>query len=398
MQELEFPYQYLLKDYSFGSQTNFQIAFDIVDVMYLIYHFDISTKPKENQPRTGIINIPVTNVKLWMSVKPELEKLVNWVSEDNISFKFNEVKKQNQFITLLSENTIKRDVVTLFSGGLDSLAGAYENYFKKIDSDYTGFVNNDPEGNTQRTLRNFYHQCFPNNDVHIIKMENQQKKKHHMQSTRSLLYLSLAISKAISVNSNKVFIYENGILSLNPEIHGRNTTKTTHPRTIFLFNSILEKLNVDIKIINPFTFKTKGEVINSMNSIFKEQIKSTHTCGKSRLPRQYCHKGQCGVCIPCLLRKISMAAYDLESYDVKYHYDYGIKPNQIKEPRVRKDFISNIDYFYDYVEYINNGTIFHHLELSSEYYEDGRYLTYLQNMFKKFYEEFERFWSKYGIY
>ena len=54
-------------------------------------------------------------------------------------------------------------------------------------------------------------------------------------------------------------MYENGIMSLNPKFYFRRiVTKTTHPKTIYLINKILNELNINIKIINPYVLNKVG--------------------------------------------------------------------------------------------------------------------------------------------
>ena len=57
-------------------------------------------------------------------------------------------------------------------------------------------------------------------------------------------------------------------------------------------------------------------------------------------------KVSCGTCVPCLLRKISMAAYDLEKYDNEYDIPY--EGNMDEE-----EYRSSLNYyttFYDYIK------------------------------------------------
>lgn len=177
-------------------------------------------------------------------------------------------------------------------------------------------------------------------------------------------------------------MYENGILSLNPEF-GRYTTKTTHPKTIFLYNELLKALGHDIRIFNKFEYQTKGEVIENMNLEFKSQIKNTFTCGKSRAGKQYKHKGQCGTCIPCILRKISLAAYDNESFDTKYFVHYNGVSSAPKN--YMSDYNKNVGYFEAYVEAIKKDEIFGEiLNNNSKYHEDTQYLEKQKIMFDKF--------------
>ncbi len=257
-----------------------------------------------------------------------------------------------------------------------------------------GFLNKSEEATYQKKLQKFYLDTFAT-EVKLIP-KPVQKKNYLVQSTRSLLYLALAIANAYYNDSNDVYLYENGILSLNPEINSRFTTKTTHPKTIYLYKEILRKIDINIVINHPFIFSTKGEKINAMNEEFKKQISRTFTCGSGRLKRQnVVHTGQCGVCIPCILRKISIASYENEKYDTSYFFDYGMKYDDIEHSSYKFEYKSNIDYFKNYYNLIKNEKVYIETHLSERYYEDKDYIEKNRAMFIKFANEFERYMEKY---
>lgn len=111
---------------------------------------------------------------------------------------------------------------------------------------------------------------------------------------------------------------------MNPSFEfRRRVTKTTHPRTLFYINQILKKIGLNIKVINPFQFKTKAEVINLIPDKWNDLIKITKTCSKmpgtlafqNRKNSNCCH---CGVCAACLLRQISMLSSKKDTLDSEY--------------------------------------------------------------------------------
>lgn len=385
-------------DYYYMSEHERCNACDIVNVMLAAFDGDISTggDPNNKAPRKIAISAKVYNIERWESSKDQLIELLNWVSGDLFNVMFEKNTKIFNILPLEIPSSQKK-CITLFSGGLDSLAGAYHNFSSNILSDYVGYVNKSEEQTHQVLLQSFYNKIFSVHGSEIdIRNKYQKAKTFHFQSTRSLLYLSLAISKAISNSTREIRMYENGILSLNPEF-GRFTTKTTHPKTIFLYNELLTALGYDIRILNKFEYKTKGEVIANMNFEFKSQIKNTFTCGKSRAGRHYKHKGQCGTCIPCILRKISLASHDNETFDTEYFVGYE---NITSAPKnYLKDYNNNVGYFEAYVEAIKNDTIFGEISNNKpKFHEDESYLQKQKIMFDKFVSEYERFIEKYGIY
>lgn len=387
-----------LKDISFNYEENSTVIIDLVTTMGAIYFKDISTYKNNYVPRFIEITIPVFNKELWSEINKLIEELVKWVSEDtvNITFVDNPIPYQG-YINSLAPG-INNDV-TLFSGGLDSLAGAYYNYNNGIKSDYLGFINKGEEGTKQLNISKFYRKVFNDSTEIILIYKPTSKKKTFIQSTRSLLYLALAIAKAHFNSSKNVYLYENGILSLNPEINNRYTTKTTHPKTMYMYRLLLEKLNIDIKINHLFQFKTKGQITNDMNEEFKKVIKHTFTCGQGRSHPKRSHTGQCGVCVPCILRKLSLAAYDNEKYDVFYEYPYNVKIKDVKEDLYRKDYVSNLNYFQNYYDLIKSNNIYAEIQVREKYYNaDSNFRIKIDKMFNNFAQEYERFLKKYDPY
>ncbi|EGO8529275.1 hypothetical protein QUP01_001478 [Enterococcus faecalis] len=384
-------------DYPYMSEDERCKACDVVNVMLAAFHGDISTSGNANNknPRKISVSAKVYDVESWNQSSEKLIELLNWVSGDLFSVSFE--KNEEIFDTFLLEiPSSQKQCITLFSGGLDSLAGAYYNFSNNISSDYVGYVNKSEERTHQVQLQAFYSQIFSAGGSEVdIRNKYQQSKKFYFQSTRSLLYLSLAISRAISNSTNEIRMYENGILSLNPEF-GRYTTKTTHPKTIFLYNELLTAMGYDIRILNKFEYQTKGEVIANMDMAFKSEIRNTFTCGRSRAGKDYNHNGQCGTCIPCILRKISLAAYDNEPFDTEYFVGYK---NVTSAPKnYLTDYINNVGYFEAYVEAIKNDEIFGEISNNKpKFHKDKSYLQKQKVMFDKFVFEYERFIEKYGI-
>lgn len=386
----------LLKDVNYDYKGKSTIILDLVTTMGAIYCADVKTSKVNDKPRYIELTIPVFNPDIWTKNVIQIEELVKWVSEDTMKITFiGSSDTIDGYVNGLIPGT--NNVVTLFSGGLDSFAGAYYNYKNNIKSDYLGFINKGEEKTKQLDVKEFYQHIFDDATEIILIDKPIKKKQTYIQSTRSLLYLALAIAKAHFNSTKEVYLYENGILSLNPEIQNRYTTKTTHPKTMFIYKSLLEKLSIDIKINHPFLFLTKGQITNDMNEEFKKAIEHTFTCGQGRSHPERSHSGQCGICIPCVLRKISLAAYDNEMYDVNYEYPYDVKIADIKEDNYRKDYASNINYFKTYYDLIKSNQIYYQLQIREKYYEDDpNFRISNQKMFSKFAEEYERFMKKYA--
>lgn len=367
---------------------------DFITVMGSIYITDILSTKRKNIK----LCIPVYHLDIWNSLQSNVQNLAQWVSGESFSISF---KTTENYISPLTNQSMldlpSHLPVTLHSGGLDSLTGAYYNFKQNIKSDYLGFINKSEEKTHQNLIGDFLTEIFTFNPEIVLIKKPVVRMEHPTQATRSLMYFACAVGKAFFNRSNLVYLYENGVLSLNPNPTNRFVTRTTHPKTIKDFNTLLELLNIDIKLKHPFIFDTKGKRINDMDNQFKNQITNTFTCGSGRLAMAK-HTGQCGVCIPCLLRKISLAAYDNEEYDTTYAITYGQGINEVAEPIYREHYTTNINYFLHLKNIIDNKTINNHIQIRSGYYTDPNYLQRTIEMFNLFSKEIGAFKDRYGFH
>ena len=86
----------------------------------------------------------------------------------------------------------------------------------------------------------FYVQSFQ--DENIEEMESSQR-------ARSIIFIALGLLIANSYNQEcKLIIPENGFISLNVPLTktrlGTFSTKTTHPKYIYILNSILDEIGI----------------------------------------------------------------------------------------------------------------------------------------------------------
>lgn len=391
------PDKYFFKERSIDND----LIKDLFNTLFLIYYFDISEKRKKKE--TNIINVEVINLDIFKTFKEKLEKLANFMSDEKWTINF--IKKELQLAnkSFFSPPEDKFEVVSLLSGGLDSFTGIYYNRDKKTK--FVGYRINDLENKSQKRLEDFINSQNNGSKFILYQLNDSEKKAVYTQRTRSLFFFGLGIIEAYFSKLNKVNIYENGIMSLNiPVDYTRITTKTTHPKTLFLLNSILKDLEIDIKIENTCINKTKAEMVADLTPEYIEQIKNTMTCGVSRTHPNYHNNkySQCGACIPCLLRKITMAANNLEKkenqekpYQISYDQSIYTSDIKLKEIYLFNDYKSGIIYFNDLKEIIKNGEVKDYLsEAISKYYVNEESYREREKMLLKFAEEVEYFFKR----
>ncbi|KKL16534.1 hypothetical protein LCGC14_2494610, partial [marine sediment metagenome] len=96
---------------------------DLLDIGTTVYMADLYTKREFNLERRVSILMPVRHPHVWSNAQKEIEKTVSFLGRDNFSIKF---IKRKEKVDKLRRFSVKSDnrCVCLFSGGLDSLAGA----------------------------------------------------------------------------------------------------------------------------------------------------------------------------------------------------------------------------------------------------------------------------------
>jgi hypothetical protein len=106
---------------------------------------------------------------------------------------------------------------------------------------------------------------------------------------------------------------ENGLIALNvpldPLRAGALSTRTTHPFFMARWNELLAALGVTVRIDNPYSHRTKGEMASSCGNLelLKSLIPSSLSCSSPTKSRwQGRSTEHCGYCLPCLIRRAAL--------------------------------------------------------------------------------------------
>jgi len=215
----------------------------------------------------------------------------------------------------------------MFSGGLDSLAGAVET---ARAGERLILVSHRPMAmldSRQRRLFSELEREFPKQLIHIPVWINKTEKlgrREPTQRTRSFLYTALGTVVAQSVKADGVRFFENGIVSLNfpvaDEAIRARASRTTHPVALHLLELLCcavtdRKFAVD----NPYIFKTKTDVAKILAA-----DKAAHlipsTCSCAHLMFKSKTQWHCGSCSQCIDRRFAITAAGLLKYDSDTDY------------------------------------------------------------------------------
>jgi 7-cyano-7-deazaguanine synthase in queuosine biosynthesis len=226
------------------------------------------------------------------------------------------------------------DAVCLFSGGIDSLLGAYKLLTDGKRVLLVGHQADNTAAAAQTELARKLNALFPPVDgkprLRLIQCrlarsmaENHRfvlpDKCEESHRPRSLLFLSLAVAIAGPSRVKEIYIPENGLIALNPALQksrlGTLSTRTAHPLFLAEFCDLAKMLGLfEGPIRNPFLYQSKTDMLNpkGFDLRLKPLLWRSISCAR---PSKYKDKGvrHCGYCVPCIHRRISMMELDLDA-------------------------------------------------------------------------------------
>jgi hypothetical protein len=226
----------------------------------------------------------------------------------------------------------ENSVISLFSGGLDSLAGALEllnttNFNLVLVSHQS---NNPRVTSIQNGIYNLLKKDYPGR-VQRFPLEcslSGDRAVEESQRSRIFLYTSIAFSLMSLVDQKTIHVFENGMTSLNfpkrQDMMNARSSRTTHPQTLFLLENFFNTISDDrVKIKQPFLGITKTEVVQKINHYGGiNYINSTISCTKTfNISKKKSQASHCGTCSQCIDRRFSIIAAGLEDYDAIYDID-----------------------------------------------------------------------------
>lgn len=323
------------------TRDSFHLAFSntLVDLYRLatsVYIAD-KTTPRSTSydkwTRDILLYLPVHDIPLWERNSITLNKLLSFLTGDHWQVIF----QQDDSVAPSADNKVFKkghdlevEAVTLFSGGLDSFIGSVNSI---VDNQSTALVAHTDHAHISKTQQNLFDKLkdrFPNKNIELIQFFLQPRNsQENTTRSRSLLFLTLGTVIASTSKAGTLFVPENGLISLNvPLTYGRSgslSTKTTHPYTISLYNDLLRGLGVNVSVVNPYQFKTKGEMLEEskdrefLKSISHETMSCSHSTA-ARWEGKPSNK-HCGYCLPCLIRR---ASFHKNKLDDPQHYSSDI--------------------------------------------------------------------------
>ena len=335
---------------------------DLLDIAMAVYTADRRSRRDFKQGHTGQraieVRVGLRSPAHWAEreLAQGLQELLYWVSEDEWCFRFDERKgglsaaeAEHFLFALPPEPPV---TVSLFSGGLDSIAGlachlqetsdgsrvlvsgSTHNRLKHGQQAQVASIRTTLEERTSGAGARVSHVAVP---FGIRESRGQREEKG--QRTRALVFLALGVVAAVQARADTLWVYENGIGALNLPLNeaqlGVDNYRGVHPRSLIMFEQLAaQALDHPVRVRNPCLFRTKAEMCRGLPAAgLADTVRDTVSCDS--FPLRVKDTPQCGSCTSCVLRRQALAASGLTRYDPSEAYRDDLRdPSALKQDRL----------------------------------------------------------------
>lgn len=300
-------------------------AIDLFYISLMVFYADrkiLRNNQHDAWTRSFMVYMPVLCVDKWNAEKQLLESMLYFLTGDRWHFQFrerslNKYEKLRRELIQKSKRKLSATEFCMLSGGLDSFIGATDLLGSGHEPIFVGNYNGGKGVSVyQKKVIELLNAHFAYDKDRFYQFYAAPKRgKENTTRSRSLMFFAHAILLASGMgNPVTLYIPENGVISLNIPltIHrsGSLSTRTTHPHFMDMLRRLLYDLGLTITIVNPFQFKTKGEIVRDCLApqFLKDNIKWTMSCSHPDLGR-YAGDPQpshCGCCLPCTIRRAAI--------------------------------------------------------------------------------------------
>ncbi len=312
------------------------LALDLLLVASLCYVVDKMVERKSAADcwtRELNVTLPVSAPDHWQSAASQLSETLTFLTGDiwNLTFTALSPRHWRSPRRRIRYYDFKADAVCLFSGGLDSLAGAIDLMEAEPDKKVLFIGHHDGAAGEQTVLAQHLRRRYPNRS-HLLRVRVGHKPPNALETTlrsRSLVFLALGFYAARYYGAEvPLYACENGVIALNvpltPSRAGSCSTRTMHPFFLESIVATLHTLGFTNPLINPLEFKTKGECLSTCRdtAFLKTVADRAVSCSHGTRRQYWIRRGanNCGYCVPCLFRRAAMHQAGLDN-GLQYGFD-----------------------------------------------------------------------------
>lgn len=316
---------------------------DLLDLAAAVYMTDLAVLRGRNERfvRDIELHVPVRQPDLWLPLADHLVRLAWHLTGDNLSLHLWPRSAAEQPTNGIGPSALPgADCICLLSGGIDSLAGAVMLLRAGRRPLFVSHRSGNPTvaraqrhvvtvlRRLQPELAHIFVALAPLTTASALPFPPPEQREPSRRS-RSLFFMAIGAAAAAALGVCEVYMPENGILTaalpLTPSRVGGLSTRSTHPAVVSLLNQICRAAGLNASVLNPFVYRTKTELIADIlrPALKPEEILGTVSCWMTGRRHR-----QCGGCVPCLLRRLSLLAAGLP--DQAYEIDLLAQPEQFR--------------------------------------------------------------------
>jgi 7-cyano-7-deazaguanine synthase in queuosine biosynthesis len=324
---------------------------DLIELVAAIHLVDRAerrprgTKPGDSWSRRLHLILGVRESQLWsdQAIHDQLAGLLRSLTDDEWLIEFVPrvaPERPAECVQFLFQSAPGGDVVALFSGGLDSLAGLAADVREGATPLALSVESNSRVAKSQREVLNAFNSGIGTSvvrapiELHLKSTPAVEKS----QRARGFGFLALAAALAALANHDTVHVYENGIGAINLAYTSAQTgahgTRAMHPETLARASELFSlALGHQLMIANRSQYLTKAEMCAALPDALRPAIGLTESCDTA-----FAYRGtgppSCGRCTSCLLRRQALAAAGLSDLDPSSNYrlDAFASPSTTAEP------------------------------------------------------------------
>lgn len=316
---------------------------DMLEIAAYVYCADQFTKRGTSQMtdmgaewrRKFRFKIPVRRSDIWSKdeIRDALTETLGFLSEDEFDFDFVQATNSMPLQSYLgfsdpAAQAISPDEVILFSGGLDSLAGAVDALLggqKRVA--LVSHRGSKMIASRQETLvAALRDRAKPASLFYVpVKInKGQEEATEFTQRSRSLMFATLGLIVARMFGRKDLSFYENGVVSINlpiaEHVLGARASRTTHPRVFTDCSQLFSLLLSDkFTVHNPYLWKTKSDVVRVLaDKQCADLITKTLSCTRVREATR--RKRHCGVYSQCVDRRFGILAAGMAAHEPADNY------------------------------------------------------------------------------
>ncbi|ALF52911.1 hypothetical protein ACX27_08630 [Nostoc piscinale CENA21] len=309
------------KEFKYRVKADFSpVVADLIDIAIAIYTSDrLAPQNLTEKQRRFHVKLPVRNPE-WLSsetFRTKLDDLLTWTTDSKWIFDFQKRIAPERLVEQLSLPIAPQGCeVTLWSGGLDALAGLYTRLVMYPEQQFVlfGTGSNDSVYARQERVYQEIQSIFPGR-CHLFRIpirfdSSSEQHKNKLSRARGVVFTLLGSACTYLMGQQVLYLYENGIGAINLPYResavGLDHSRSVHPLTLQKVSDVVSQLlGKEFQVKNPFLFWTKAEMCKSLADDGRDDLPPlTMSCDSPHRQKPV----QCGYCSSCLLRRQSLAA------------------------------------------------------------------------------------------